>query len=504
MADREMDGRAIVAARKAERERSYMFKPKAWIGTATQSQLDFPYLVNWGFPEKFHQELAVRGRPTPTQIKGIGGSPGVVEGIARVVLHEEQFDEVRAGDILVCHMTNPAWVVLFTKIAALVTNAGGITAHPAVLSAASSASRRWSALRTPPSASRTATAFASTAARASSRSSSGPRIRERVETMVGVAQRLSPLQQTAATATDIWNDSCAVDELTYAIEHGAVGATANPTIVHDVWKKDPKRWAGRVRELMTERPQPIRSRPGVVDRRGDVARWRPTTRAGFPALRRTPGPAVDADQPDLLAQPRADARPGRPLHVGRAQHHRQVPGHEGRHRRDGRGDLSRRVGQLHGLVLGRPGRRGRRGGRARAATAGSGRAADATTWARSSRSWSAASRTGCACWSTATASSFIRRRSPIRALRSSSGRIGSSGAKVPRPTAGRRHPPPPPLVGVRRRRRRHHPAVGVAEEVQRVRRSTSASGWTTRSTRSTSTSCVPPYPISSALTSRTA
>src|SRR6187401_827382 len=69
-----------------------------------------------------------------------------------------------------------------------------------------------------------------------------------------VATSLSPLQQTAATATDIWNDSCAVDELEYAIEHGAVGATANPTIVHDVWKKDPKRWAGRVRELMTQRP----------------------------------------------------------------------------------------------------------------------------------------------------------------------------------------------------------------------------------------------------------
>ena len=63
---------------------------------------------------------------------------------------------------------------------------------------------------------------------------------------------LSPLQQTAATATDIWNDSCAVDELQYAIEHGAVGATANPTIVHDVWKKDPARWGRRVRELAAE------------------------------------------------------------------------------------------------------------------------------------------------------------------------------------------------------------------------------------------------------------
>ncbi len=65
---------------------------------------------------------------------------------------------------------------------------------------------------------------------------------------------LSPLQQTARTATDIWNDSCAIDELEYAIEHGAVGATANPTIVHDNWKKDPARWGQRVRELAAERP----------------------------------------------------------------------------------------------------------------------------------------------------------------------------------------------------------------------------------------------------------
>jgi transaldolase len=73
-------------------------------------------------------------------------------------------------------------------------------------------------------------------------------------TAVEVARKLSPLQQTAATATDIWNDSCAVNELTYAIEHGAVGATANPTIVHDVWKKDPARWVARVRELADRRP----------------------------------------------------------------------------------------------------------------------------------------------------------------------------------------------------------------------------------------------------------
>ena len=65
----------------------------------------------------------------------------------------------------------------------------------------------------------------------------------------------SPLGRTIATTpTDIWNDSCAVDELEYAISFGATGATANPTIVTDVWKKAPVRWRERVRELARDQP----------------------------------------------------------------------------------------------------------------------------------------------------------------------------------------------------------------------------------------------------------
>lgn len=65
----------------------------------------------------------------------------------------------------------------------------------------------------------------------------------------------TPLGRTVAeTATDIWNDSCNVDELAYAVEFGAVGATANPTIVVDNWKKDPSHWATRVRVLAGEHP----------------------------------------------------------------------------------------------------------------------------------------------------------------------------------------------------------------------------------------------------------
>ncbi|MFZ0791841.1 MAG: PEP-utilizing enzyme, partial [Chromatiaceae bacterium] len=125
-----MDGRAIVAKAKAAREKAYTFRPKEWVGTVTATQLAFPYLNLWGFPDKFYRQAST----VAGQITGIGASPGVVEGIARVVVREDQFDDVRAGDILVCQMTNPAWVVLFTKIAGLVTDAGGVAAHPAVVS----------------------------------------------------------------------------------------------------------------------------------------------------------------------------------------------------------------------------------------------------------------------------------------------------------------------------------------------------------------------------------
>ena len=128
-----LDAHGVVARRRAEREAAAKIRPRNWVGTATPSQLAFPYLVNWGYPERFHQE-ADAGATDDRRLTGISGSPGVVEGTARVVMTVEDFDEVRDGDILVCQMTNPAWVVLFTKIAGLVTDTGGVTSHPAVLS----------------------------------------------------------------------------------------------------------------------------------------------------------------------------------------------------------------------------------------------------------------------------------------------------------------------------------------------------------------------------------
>jgi transaldolase len=61
----------------------------------------------------------------------------------------------------------------------------------------------------------------------------------------------SPLHETVTTtATDYWNDSCSLEELRYAIEHGATGATSNPTIVGEVLQKELPLWRDRIGDLI--------------------------------------------------------------------------------------------------------------------------------------------------------------------------------------------------------------------------------------------------------------
>jgi transaldolase len=65
----------------------------------------------------------------------------------------------------------------------------------------------------------------------------------------------SPLHETVVTtATDYWNDSCSLEELSYAIEHGATGATSNPTIVGEVLQKEMALWRDRIGELIAANP----------------------------------------------------------------------------------------------------------------------------------------------------------------------------------------------------------------------------------------------------------
>lgn len=67
------------------------------------------------------------------EIRGVPGSPGVVEGPARVVMAASELDTVREGEILVCPITAPSWGPVFGRIKATVCDIGGIMSHAAIV-----------------------------------------------------------------------------------------------------------------------------------------------------------------------------------------------------------------------------------------------------------------------------------------------------------------------------------------------------------------------------------
>jgi rifampicin phosphotransferase len=79
---------------------------------------------------------AVNDSPPPTADRGwrgIGASPGVATGRARVAYDVRELAAVQNGEILVTRQTDPAWSTVFPRIAGLVLETGGVLAHGASL-----------------------------------------------------------------------------------------------------------------------------------------------------------------------------------------------------------------------------------------------------------------------------------------------------------------------------------------------------------------------------------
>ena len=61
-------------------------------------------------------------------------------------------------------------------------------------------------------------------------------------------------EMSLTTPTSYWNDSCSVEELAYAIQRGAVGATSNPVIVLNVLKKEMPLWEDFINQTIRDNP----------------------------------------------------------------------------------------------------------------------------------------------------------------------------------------------------------------------------------------------------------
>ena len=92
-------------------------------------------------PDPFMDAVVVRllgvtppgGNTDPLLLTGVGAAKGKVTGRARVVRSLSLASDVDEGDIVVCEMTLPPWVPLFSIAAAFVTDTGGVLSHCAIV-----------------------------------------------------------------------------------------------------------------------------------------------------------------------------------------------------------------------------------------------------------------------------------------------------------------------------------------------------------------------------------
>lgn len=67
-------------------------------------------------------------------VRGLGASPGVATGMVRVLSSPAEASKMRAGEVLVTTTTTPDWAPIMRRAAAIVTDAGGMTSHAAIVS----------------------------------------------------------------------------------------------------------------------------------------------------------------------------------------------------------------------------------------------------------------------------------------------------------------------------------------------------------------------------------
>lgn len=68
------------------------------------------------------------------RLRGLAASGGVYEGTARLIHGPEEFDRIQQGDVLVTRSTSEAFNILLPLLGAIVTDAGGLLSHSAIVS----------------------------------------------------------------------------------------------------------------------------------------------------------------------------------------------------------------------------------------------------------------------------------------------------------------------------------------------------------------------------------
>ena len=125
---------ATVERRKRIFEALRRWNPPPALGRTPDAITEPVTIMHWGITtERVHQWLQTPDGTVTDTIPGIAGSPGAVEGPARVILDVGQLADVQDGEILVAPFTSTSWTPVFGRIVAAVTDAGGMMCHAAIV-----------------------------------------------------------------------------------------------------------------------------------------------------------------------------------------------------------------------------------------------------------------------------------------------------------------------------------------------------------------------------------
>jgi phosphohistidine swiveling domain-containing protein len=112
------DAKSLIRARRQRRdEYRTLDVPESWVGPACAQPKTTP-----------------QAAPLDSNVlEGLGVSPGIAEGPARVILGPDGIPDIEPGEILVCPTTDPSWAPAMLIATALVIDVGGALSHGAIV-----------------------------------------------------------------------------------------------------------------------------------------------------------------------------------------------------------------------------------------------------------------------------------------------------------------------------------------------------------------------------------
>jgi len=124
---------AIVKRRREICAALAKWKPAPALGAPPEVITEPFTIMLWGITSESTKAWLGGGAGSDGELRGMAASPGVVEGVARVIFSPDEIGQLQEGEILVAPLTAPSWAPIFGKIQATVTDTGGMMSHAAIV-----------------------------------------------------------------------------------------------------------------------------------------------------------------------------------------------------------------------------------------------------------------------------------------------------------------------------------------------------------------------------------